>query len=254
MRLPELAGLIRRRLLVNFKVDPAVMQSLVPAPFKPKLHKGYAIAGVCLINLDHVRPRYLPSWLGVASENAAHRVAVEWEDTTGLHEGVYINRRDSSSLINRLAGGRLFPGEHHAAEFQVEDDGQRVSLRMFSKDGNVTIDLAGAACPDFPQTSVFASIAEASAFFESGSLGYSDTQAGGLLDGMCLITEAWTVAPFLVEHVHSSYFEDLTRFPAGSVEFDSGLVMRNIAHVWRSAPALRAGASQVPPICASANV
>ncbi len=39
-------------MLVNFKVDPESMQRLLPSRFSPKLHKGYAVAGICLIRLE----------------------------------------------------------------------------------------------------------------------------------------------------------------------------------------------------------
>lgn len=109
IRLPVIQGLIRRRLLVNFRVDPAVMETFLPEPFRPKLHAGYAIAGICLIRLEDIRPRGLPGVLGISSENAAHRIAVEWEDESGrTREGVFIPRRDTNSCLNHLAGGRSF--------------------------------------------------------------------------------------------------------------------------------------------------
>jgi len=110
MRLPKVHGTIRRRLLINFRVDPEVMQRQLPSPFRPKLHDGYAVGGICLIRLENIRPPRFPSLLGLSSENAAHRIAVTWEDDGGAHEGVYIPRRDTGSLDNHFAGGRLFPG------------------------------------------------------------------------------------------------------------------------------------------------
>jgi hypothetical protein len=55
MRLPKVHGTIRRRLLINYRVDPAVMQRHLPAPFRPKLHDGNAVAGMCLIRLEGSR-------------------------------------------------------------------------------------------------------------------------------------------------------------------------------------------------------
>jgi hypothetical protein len=78
MRLPVIQGVIRRRLLVNFRVDPRVMQAQLPTRFRPKLHGAHAIAGICLIRLEAIRPRLVPKFLGLASENAAHRIAVRW--------------------------------------------------------------------------------------------------------------------------------------------------------------------------------
>src|ERR1700749_2901214 len=98
MRIPVLKGTIKRRLLVNFRVDPAVIQKLLPRPFRPKLQRGHAIAGICLIRLEHIRPAGVPEMLGLSSENAAHRVAVEWTDAAGVaREGVFIPRRDTGS-------------------------------------------------------------------------------------------------------------------------------------------------------------
>jgi hypothetical protein len=235
MRFPKVHGTIRRRLLVNFRVDPGIIQRHLPQPFRPKLHHDHAIAGICLIRLEGIRPRRFPSMLGLSSENAAHRIAVVWEDETGPREGVYIPRRDTGSLVNHLAGGRLFPGEHQRARFEVADDNHRITLHRRSADGLVEIDVAGREAGSLPDTSSFASVGEASSFFESGSIGYSATAGGSRLDGIVLRTESWRVAPLAVDRAHSSYFADPTRFPAGSVAFDCALVMRDVAHEWESA-------------------
>lgn len=233
MRLPFIHGTIRRRLLVNFRVDPAVMSGLLPGRFSPKLQKGHAIAGICLIRLEHVRPRHIPRALGINSENAAHRVAVRWADEAGSpQEGVFITRRDTGSMLNHLAGGRIFPGEHHHAAFEVRDDASQVDFRMRSDDGEVRIEVRGHAAETLPKSSCFDSLAEISAFFEVGSVGYSVTASGKRLDGLRLATSRWQVEPLEIDHQFSSYFADPLRFPPGSVEFDCALVMRDIEHEW----------------------
>src|SRR5258705_10105520 len=143
MRLPKVHGTIKRRLLINYRVDPAVMSRHLPAPFRPKLHEDSAIAGICLIRLEDIRPRRFPLALGLSSENAAHRIAVVWEDTTGSHEGVYIPRRDTGSLVNHLAGGRLFPGEHQRSTFQVTEGTEGLDVRMESPKGQMESSVRG---------------------------------------------------------------------------------------------------------------
>src|SRR5262249_30651973 len=125
MRIPIIRGVIDRRILVNFRADPAVLARLLPPPFRPKLIHGAGLAGVCLIRLQRIRPRFWPSCLGLSSENAAHRIAVEWDQGGEVREGVFIPRRDTSSWLNALAGGRLFPGVHHHATFRVQEQGGR---------------------------------------------------------------------------------------------------------------------------------
>src|SRR5262249_12062992 len=110
LQVPIIRGVIDRRILVNFRVDPVVLGKILPSPLRPKLVNGTGIAGVCLIRLKHIRPRGLPAFVGVGSENAAHRIAVKWDEQGEGREGVFIPRRDTSSWLNKLAGGRLFPG------------------------------------------------------------------------------------------------------------------------------------------------
>src|SRR5262249_44430257 len=226
MQIPKIQGLIRRRLLVNFRVDPSVIQRQLPAPFRPKLQAGYAVAGICLIRLENIRPKYVPSLFGINSENAAHRIAVTWEDEHGVHDGVYIPRRDTSSLVNQVAGGRLFPGEHHRARFEIEESDCHVRLRMESLDHAVKVALSATSSADLTQGSCFRSLEEASKFFETGSLGYSATSNGERLDGVQLLTQQWNVEPLAVEDVYSSYFTDNSNFPEGTSSFDCGLIMR----------------------------
>jgi hypothetical protein len=237
MRISRVHGVIRRRLLVNFRVDPAVIARQLPAPFRPKLHDGWAVAGICLIRLEEIRPRGFPRLAGLASENAAHRVAVVWDDENGPREGVYIPRRDTGSLVNHLAGGRVFPGEHHRATFQVSDTAERIALAMTSADGRVQVDLVARPAEAVPPTSIFRSLDAASKFFEPGSLGFSATKDGRRLDGVVLTTSSWRVAALDIERAHSSYFADPDRFPPGSVRFDCALIMRSVPHQWHEAAA-----------------
>jgi hypothetical protein len=83
-------------------------------------------------------------------------------------------------------------------------------------------------------------VAEASAFFEGGSLGYSVTRDTDRLDGLLLHTLDWRIRALSVTEVHSSFFADRKRFPKGSIEFDHALVMRDILHEWHKAEDLYA--------------
>src|SRR5262245_39786975 len=135
MKIPVIRGTIDRRMLVNFRADPEVVAKLLPSPFKPLLAHGRAMVGICLIRLKNIRPRFLPIPWGISSENAAHRIAVQWELRGQPQEGVFIPRRDTSSLLNSMAGGSLFPGEHHRAKFTVREASDTFDLQMRSRDG-----------------------------------------------------------------------------------------------------------------------
>lgn len=234
MRFLAIRGTIDRRILVNYRVDATVAGRLLPAPFRPKLANGYAIAGICLIRLKHIRPTFVPIAAGFGSENAAHRFAVEWERDGRHYDGVFIPRRDSSSRLNALVGGRLFPGEHHRARFDVSETDDRLHVAFASDDDHVRVSVTAHLADRLPVGSVFPSLSEASRFFEGGSLGYSATKQLNRYDGLELRCKAWSVQPLAVEAVLSSYFDDRSTFPKGSAIFDCALLMRGIDHEWHA--------------------
>jgi hypothetical protein len=236
MKMPVVRGVIDRRILVNFRVNPAALAGLLPTPFRPQIVHGTGMAGVCLIRLTHVRPRGLPPFLGIRSENAAHRIAVEWDADDGSRRtGVFIPRRDTSSRINAVAGGLLFPGEQHHARFRVDERDDHYHIAVDSDDRRTRLAVEAHLAAEFPGSSVFGSLREASGFFEQGSVGFSPTSQAGRFDGLELRSFAWDVQPLAIDQVESSYFEDRALFPPGSVGFDCALLMRGIDHEWHVA-------------------
>ncbi len=233
MQSPALQGIIRRRILVNFRVDPDVIQRQLPPPFVPMLVAGWAIAGICLIRLEELRPCGLPATVGTSSENAAHRIAVAWtDDAADTHAGVYIPRRDTGSLLNACVGGRLFPGAHRRARFRVHDAADTLDIAVDSADGSADVRLRAHLTDRLAAESCFSSLDAASAFFAAGSVGYTPALSSTRFDGLELRTTGWCIEPLEVESVFSGYFADQASFPPGTVAFDSALLMRNVPHEW----------------------
>jgi hypothetical protein len=235
MRIPVIKGWIDRRVLVNYRIDPGVLERYLPTPFKPQLVKGYAVGGVCLIRLRDVRPKALPCTPGIGSENAAHRFAVTWTENGREKIGVYIPRRDTDSILNHLAGGRIFPGVHHLADFSVTESDPHYSVALDSKDGEMHMSISGTVAESLPDASIFSEVQQASSFFEKGSLGFSPSNHRGCFDGLELKTLNWSVAPLQVKKAESSFFD---QFPKGSIELDHALLMKDIEHEWHDAGAM----------------
>jgi hypothetical protein len=227
MKVPSIRGVIDRRILANWRVDPAILSRLLPPPFRPQVVDGYGIAGVCLIRLKHIRPALLPPLFGISSENAAHRVAVEWEQDGCLRRGVYIPRRDTDSRLNAAVGGRLFPGLHHHARFRVHETPDHLEVALDSDDGQTHVLIAGHVASDIPADSVFGSLAAASAFFDAGSLGYSATATPGSFDDLELRCRNWSMSPLAAQRGAGRV--PLLRRP-GAVPARGGRVRLRLAH------------------------
>lgn len=239
LNLPTMHGLIDRRTLVNFRVRPETVSPLLPSFFRPKLVKGWAMVGICLIRLKDIRPRGFGAMFGVSSENAAHRIAVEWDEQGRTREGVFIPRRDTSSRLQSFVGGKVFPGVHHLADYIVNETDDDFQLQMQSHDDHTSIRLHARRAKQLPSSSVFDTIEAASDFFARGAAGYSATTKPDCCDGLELATTSWHVEPFDVIVVESSFFDNRRTFPAGKIEFDCALFMRSIAHEWRSLPQMK---------------
>jgi hypothetical protein len=234
MRLPTIRGVIDRRILLNYRVDPRVLKAILPSPFRPQVVHEYGITGICLIRLCEIRPKCVPRWIGLSSENAAHRIAVEWEHESASQSGVYILRRDTNLRLNVLAGGRLFPGVHHHARFRVQESGSHVQVAMRSDDGQVSMSVDAKISGTWPSDSLFPSLEEASEFFKAGSVGYSPASNPTHFEGLELRCQSWQVQPLTVRSALSSLYDDSKLFPRGTIMLDNALLMRGIEHEWHS--------------------
>ena len=227
MWVPTLHGLIDRRILVNYRVDPEVMARHLPAPFRPKVVRGFGLAGICLIRMQKVRPRFVPVSVLGPTENGALRFAVEWEHNGESHSGVYIPRRFTTSRLVALVGGRFFPGVHSRATFAVSETEERYSVEMR---GELNLTVRGRVAPDMTGSRVFGSLDEASAFYRGGAVGYSDTRTPGKFEGLEFRIANWNVKPLAVDQVACDFFDDPARFPPGSAVFDNALLMRGMVN------------------------
>lgn len=234
MIVATIGSVIERRLLVNYRVEPAVAARLLPPPFRPQLVNGMAVAGVCFLRLARFRPPHLPPVPGLATENAAHRIAVEWDDDEGTHAGVYIPRRDSNSMITVVGGGTIFPARHHLARFTVDEPGGTVRISVSARDRQVRLAVTAAPATTLA-SELFDSVDEARAFFREGALGFAPAGISpGRLDKVRLHSDSWAMEPMTAQ-VRSSLYDDLDRFPPGTCTLDSALIMRNLNARWTAA-------------------
>ncbi len=232
--LPRLEGTITRRVLLNFRADPEVVRCLVPEPLEVANQNGFAVVGVCLVRLEQLRPKGLPSFMGVSSEGMAHRVAVRYPTPDGWRDGVFVWRRETDRRPIALVGGRVFPGVHRHAEFLIAEDDGRLAMAVFTERNKADVSLEARYPAEWTRTSLFGTFEEASRFFERGDCGFSCSPRTRELEGIQLRTHRWKVIPLQVHRAYSAFFENPDRFPPGSVECDSALLMHGVVSEWHS--------------------
>jgi hypothetical protein len=206
--------------------------SRVACPVSPQAFPRICDWGHLLDPLETSKAKVLSISLWHRVRKWSSSNAVEWDVNGNTEQGVYIPRRDTSSRLNSFAGGRIFPGVHHRAKFNVVETETRFTVSMLSEEGNSNVHVNATVADRLPSDSIFQNTKTASSFFEHGSLGYSETGTPGKYDGLELRCQNWSVKALDVHKVTSGYFEDVSRFPKGSVEFDCALLMRDIDHEW----------------------
>jgi hypothetical protein len=246
VRMPTLRGIIDRRILVNFRIEADALVDVLPAPFRPRTVGGYAIGGICLLRLKQVRPSGLPAAVGVRAENAAHRIGVHWDEDGTRRDGVFIPRRDTSSRLTALVADRSF-GNHHLADFTVDEGDGRYDVSVRSRDDGVSMHVRASVADDLPAASIFENVAAASDYHQRGARGYSPSPDGRRFSGIELRTAEWSVTPLSVQSVGSSYFESAPFHP-DDVTFDNALLMEDIDHEWHSVQGI---CPTVPPYSSS---
>lgn len=236
-QLPLITGTLDRRILLNYTLDPEYLSRFLPAPFKPRLYKGVGVGGVCMIRFAGLRPQWAPKIFGIDSENAAHRIAVEWEVNGKKFEGVYIPKRSTASKFNYAVGGRIFPGVFQMSDFLSNENPPLYHLEIKEKLGASSIlRFDGEVTESLSKDSIFPSVDEASDFFAKGAVGYSLSKDKSHFQGMELKLLEWDIKPMKINDAFVWLFEKSKHFPPGASKLDSALLMRGLQHEWHAIP------------------
>ncbi|HMK11746.1 MAG TPA: hypothetical protein VK461_09205 [Acidimicrobiales bacterium] len=229
VRTPVLQATLERRLLVTYRLDPDAVADLVPGPFWLHMVGGFAVGSITLDHVTALRPRGLPAATGFTSQNAAHRIAVEWEQQGRRAAGTFVLARHTSARRIAAAGDRIFPGQRERADFAVDDRGPNLSVAFRSRDGVVAVD-ADVAVDDVGASELFSRPDEAWRLSIRGAMTASLRRRGGVLDWIDEHARGGRVRAASIERVTSSLF------PAAVGAPDSAIVARDVTIEWRAVP------------------
>jgi hypothetical protein len=233
-------GRMARRLLVNWRVPIDAARNALPVGgerLRPRAIGGFAVVGLCLVRLDHLRPAGLPAWVGLASENLAIRMGVEWDTTDGPRGGVLVMHRETSSLANQVVAKRMGFGVHHPGRIVVREDRHFSEINAWGKRGEHSHAHVVTA-RSIPNASVFKCMEHAESFFRGGETGYSPSMTPGVWNGLHLHLHWWSLQPM---HVVAAGSAHIDRLFGGTAEVDSAFIMRDIPHTWTPCGSKRLG-------------
>ena len=162
------------------------------------------------------------------ADGTAHRVAVVHRETGA--RAVWVLLRHTSSRVAALTGGRFLAGVQRPGRFVVTSAPETVSVRVQAPDLDVRVTVEPS---DVLTSARFADLESISTFFRDAPIAYSRSRAGGEAEGLRLQTSGWSIGPAVLRDFRSSFLDAL---PAGALELDSALLMREVPARWSSAP------------------
>lgn len=224
MRAPALNGQIDRRICIHYLIDPEVARQFLPNQLRLRLYQGSALGGVCVFRMAPPRPRLLPIPLGFGTEIAWHRIAVEWNRGETLVKGQYLLRCEADSGPGSLMTPRASSGPETAARISVRSNPEGLLVNMKSTDGLGDLQMTATPGAPWPKESVFPSAEAAQLAFSGGHVLWTGDGAQDM-EGFEFSFEGGSATTLNWQEVHSAWFDDRERFPLGSIQLDSAVLV-----------------------------
>eukprot|EP00457_Paulinella_chromatophora_P004690 gb/GEZN01004702.1/.p1 GENE.gb/GEZN01004702.1/~~gb/GEZN01004702.1/.p1 ORF type:complete len:600 (-),score=98.33 gb/GEZN01004702.1/:13-1812(-) len=98
----------RNCFLVNFSMEPATLQRVLPFGLRPDVYQGRAFLSVVIADLEAMRPGFVPRACGTTFTQVVHRAIVR---APNGERGVYFVRSDANNVAMSLAGN-MFSNFH----------------------------------------------------------------------------------------------------------------------------------------------
>ncbi len=221
---------------LNYRVEPAALKSLLPAPLTPDLAQGTAWVQVLISSLRDMRPQGLGALFGTNFYQVSYRAAVTLKTRSEkAWRGGYFLRSETNDRIMRVVGNSLKEFKFHAfghADMLLAREGTRLvaSVESSSDPGGDLVAIAevvGSTEP--PKGSVWSSLEE----LETPLVACYDAFAvdGSDIYVLTIDREPWAPKFCRVESLFSQWME---KGPlAGNAELDSALHIPRCAYKWR---------------------
>lgn len=124
------------RYLFNFRVAPEVLTDRIPISWlKPRIVNGFSVVSFCILKLEHVTLKPLPSLLGLRTTSCAYRCSVTDISGRRPQPSVYIpNRSTDLALVSRLSP-TVFSGSMPLIQTSITHASNSIEIRANSLDG-----------------------------------------------------------------------------------------------------------------------
>ena len=226
----HMVGVVRRRFLVSYAVEPSLLSTRVPPGAELSTHNGFAWVSACFVELAGMRPSFVPKGLGSRFRYLIHRTRARLLYPDGvLRESVLVLEANMNkpflALLGRVTTGVNF--RVREIDLVEGDDGWELSM---AANGSV---LYRASIPrlsigeSLPENSMFQNTSDADRFLLGVSYGGEWDKPKGRLRLLAETHDPWTAFAGACD---TKRFDFLEKLGASSLQADHVVTMTNIPH------------------------
>lgn len=219
------------RFVFHFRVRPDVLAAHLPVPFlHPQVMHGWSVISLCILQLEGVTLRPLPSWAGLRTISGAYRCGIL--DTSGGRPvpAVYILTRATDRSLLACLGPQIFASSLARVRFSLSRDGASRVVRIHDAHQCLfAASIRPATSPADLDSQVFASLDVCASFLHLGVSGYTPATRPDMLARIDL-QESGTRYSALTATVEQSSLATL--LGNAEVSFDSAIQATGGRYRW----------------------
>jgi uncharacterized protein YqjF (DUF2071 family) len=208
----HMQGMVRRRFLINYPVEPSLLAPFVPPGGELSLHQGKAWLSDCFVHITGMRPTGVPQALGVSFHYLIHRTRARLPFPDGKkREAVLVldPTIDSRLLATFGAAATGVPFKRRPIEFVTDGSAWRLGVRD-GKDLIFEAMIRGSSFgTDMPTNSPFSSLSQADEFLLGVSYGGSWNPEAGTLHVLAETHEPWRAQVGTCDTRRNAFLEGL---------------------------------------------
>lgn len=223
-------GRITHCWLFAFATPVKQARALLPPALEPVTRGDHAYFNIVISRLAHMRPKGMPSGLGVGYWHAAYRLYVRYRPNSGdAIEGLYFLRSDADSRTMVALGNLMTDFRFFYSPIRMEPSGDAIELHIEAKDAPGYVRISQQEGHLGPG-SQFSSPDEAASFLKYKPAGISVGSDGSV--NVVRITreeDAWRSRLVTVERQEWAFFE------GKDVSFEIAYHVEPIEYQWNRA-------------------
>lgn len=208
-----MVGRLDRCFLLSLRTPAEAVVHLVPRGLSLVTHGPWAFWNLVVSHITGMRPRPVPSFLGLDYHHVAYRLLVRGMSSHGPVEGLFFLRSDVDASSICLPGNRLSDFRFHASSVRVQDaaGSTTIQVRSAKQVADLDLSLGPGNGPTRASDSCFPDATEAHAFLKYQPLGLCpDPGAARLRIARVHRNDSlWREQPVHVRHWSSTFFETL---------------------------------------------